>query len=177
MKVVVGLGNIGTAYAHTYHNLGFLAVECVADRVGAVFSKRECSSLTAHAEYNGERVIFAKPETMMNLSGTAVQKLLHYYKCSVNELIVLVDDIDLERGTIRYRESGSAGTHNGMRDIILKVGERFKRIRIGAGRPPEGMDLASYVLSNIPLTERKLLIAAMETAADKVLDLLTKQEK
>ena len=172
MKIIVGLGNVGEIYAHTYHNLGFLAAECLAARIGAAFSKRECYALTAHTDYNGVRVILAKPETLMNRSGTAVQTLLKYYKCGLSDLIVLYDDIDIEKGAIRYREAGSAGTHNGMRDIVLKLGEDFMRVRIGAGRPPEGRDLASYVLSNIPKEERQLFVSAIEKAADKVLGLL-----
>jgi PTH1 family peptidyl-tRNA hydrolase len=171
MKIVLGLGNPGGFYAHTYHNMGFLAVECLAEKLGAEFSKKECDALTAHASIPGAgRVILAKPQTFMNLSGTAAQKLLHYYKCGVADLIVLYDDIDLEKGAIRYRETGSAGTHNGMRDIVLKVGES-PRVRIGIGRPEAGRDLASYVLGNVPEAERPLLAQAIEEAAQKVLSL------
>ena len=169
MKIIAGLGNPGDRYAHTYHNLGFLAVECIAQRLGAAFSKRECSALTAHADYHGERVILAKPETMMNRSGTAVQALVSYYKCAPADLVVIYDDIDIEKGSIRYRESGSAGTHNGMRDIVLHLGGDIKRIRIGAGRPQDGRDLANYVLSVISAADRPVFVTAIETAAEKAL--------
>lgn len=176
MKIVIGLGNPGSQYAHTHHNMGFLAAECLAEILGASFNKKECDSLTAHAEYRGGRVIVAKPETFMNLSGTAAQKLLRYYKAEPKDLIVLFDDIDIEKGKIRYRESGSAGTHNGMRDIVLKVGEDFPRVRIGVGRPPEGRDLASYVLSSVPAPERQMMAEAVKAAAGKVLELCSPAE-
>jgi len=172
MKIIVGLGNVGDGYAHTYHNLGFLTVECLASRLKTAFSKKECGSITAHADLGGQRVILAKPQTMMNRSGSAVQKLLGYYKCGLSDLIVIYDDIDIERGALRYRETGSAGTHNGMRDIVLYVGEEFKRIRIGTGRPADGRDLASYVLSVIPKDDRPLFVKAIEAAADKALELV-----
>ena len=172
MKIIVGLGNVGDGYAHTYHNLGFLTVECLAGRLKTAFSKKECGSLTAHGEFGGERIILAKPQTMMNRSGAAVQKLVGYYKCALSDLIVIYDDVDIEKGTIRYRETGSSGTHNGMRDIVLYVGEEFKRIRLGVGRPPEGRDLASFVLSVIPKDERPLFVKAIGDAADKALELV-----
>ena len=108
----------------------------------------------------------------MNLSGSSVEKLLKYYKCPLSDLIVIYDDVDIEKGSIRYREAGSSGTHNGMRDIVLRLGEDFKRVRVGAGRPPEGRDLASYVLSPIPKDERPVFVKAIEAAADKVMALL-----
>jgi len=144
----------------------------LAARLKAAFTKKECGSVTAHAEFNGERVILAKPQTMMNRSGLAVQKLLGYYKCALSDLIVIYDDVDIEKGTIRYRETGSSGTHNGMRDIVLYVGEEFKRIRIGAGRPREGQDLASYVLSVIPKDDRPIFVKAIEAAADKAMEII-----
>jgi len=174
MKLIVGLGNIGDRYAHTYHNLGFLAVEALAKRLSAQFNKKGCDASLAFADFEGERIILAKPSTYMNRSGTAVQKLLKYYKCSADDLLVIYDDIDIEKGTIRFRESGSSGTHNGMRDIVYFVGESFKRIKIGAGRPAEGRDLAGYVLSVIPQSERPIFVEAIEKAVDKTLCVLSK---
>lgn len=174
MKIIVGLGNIGDKYANTYHNLGFLAVELLAKRLGEQFTKRHCDADLAFADYNGERVIIAKPTTFMNRSGLAVQKLLKYYKCSESDIIVLYDDIDIAKGTIRFRESGSSGTHNGMRDIVFFVGENFKRIKIGAGRPQDGRDLASYVLSKISDEDKAMFAVAIEEAVDKTLSVLSK---
>jgi len=172
MKIIVGLGNIGDKYAYTYHNLGFLAVEAICDRLGAEFNKKGCDATLAFTDYKGERIILAKPTTFMNRSGQSVQKLLNYYKCPQENLIVIYDDIDIEKGTIRYRESGSSGTHNGMRDICYYLDRQFKRVKIGAGRPTDGRDLASYVLSVIPIEERPIFIEAIEQAVDKVLSLI-----
>jgi len=173
MYIIVGLGNIGDSYRHTYHNMGFLAVEALAKKLKTEFAKKECDSVTAHASYNGQRVILAKPQTYMNRSGTAVSKLLKYYKCSEDNLIVLYDDIDITKGEIRYREAGSSGTHNGMRDIVFYLGENFKRVRIGIGRPENGRDLANYVLSAVPSGERDLMVACIDKAVDKVIVLMT----
>ncbi|MCL2061461.1 MAG: aminoacyl-tRNA hydrolase [Firmicutes bacterium] len=172
MKIVLGLGNPGVGYAHTYHNMGFLAAECLAEMLSAQFSKKRAGALCAHAEYNGKAVLIAKPQNFMNRSGEAAQKLLNFYKLPSSDLIVLYDDIDIEKGKIRFRMSGSAGTHNGMRDIVWRLGEDFKRVRIGVGRPPEGRDLASYVLGVVPKAERGLLAEAVKSAAEKVLELI-----
>lgn len=173
MKIVAGLGNYGDRYAYTYHNMGFLAAECLADRLNAKFRTRECSSETAVASVDGERVVIARPLTYMNLSGRAVKELLGKYKCSSRDLIVVFDDIDIERGTVRVRQSGSGGTHNGMRNIIETIGTTdFPRVRIGIGRPPEYMPLADYVLSDVPKADRPALAAAIERAADEVMKLI-----
>lgn len=176
MKLVVGLGNYGDKYAYTYHNMGFLAAECLADRLGIKFKTRECSSETAVASVNGERLVIARPLTYMNLSGRAVKELLGKYKCSSRDLIVLFDDIDIERGTIRVRQSGSGGTHNGMRNIIECIGTTdFPRVRIGIGKPPAFMPLADYVLSDVPKADRPLLAAAIEKAVDETQKLIAIQ--
>ena len=129
MKLVVGLGNYGDKYAYTHHNMGFLAVECLADKLGFKFKKRECDSLIAEGYISGEKVILAKPLTFMNLSGIAVKQLLNKFKLTPADMVVIYDDIDIERGTLRVRQKGSAGTHNGMRNIIETIKtEDFKRV-------------------------------------------------
>jgi len=175
LKLIVGLGNIGIQYKHTYHNMGFLAVEALAQRLGTAFTKKECDANTSHAVYNGVRILLAKPTTFMNRSGQAVEKLRKYYKVKQEDILVLFDDIDIELGTIRYREKGSSGTHNGMRDIVYYLGEEFKRIKIGVGRPKEGQDLASFVLSNVPKRDRTILIDAIERAVDRVLEFINEK--
>ena len=155
MKLVVGLGNYGDRYAYTYHNLGFLAAECLADRLGLKFKKRECDAEIAVTSCGGDRLVIARPLTYMNLSGVAVKQLLKKYDCAPADMVVVFDDIDIERGTVRVRQSGSGGTHNGMRNIIATIGtEGFPRVRIGVGRPPEYMGLADFVLSEIPRADR-----------------------
>ena len=130
MKIIVGLGNFGDKYAYNFHNMGFLAAECLADRLGWKFDKRECSASLAAGYVKGEKVIIARPLTFMNLSGQAVKQLMAKYKAGEGDIAVIYDDIDLPKGTIRVREKGSAGTHNGMRNIIAEIKtENFRRIR------------------------------------------------
>ena len=168
MKIVVGLGNFGDKYAYTFHNMGFLAVDCIADRLGIKLKTKECSSLTGVGSYNGEKVVLAKPLTYMNLSGRAVKELMARYKAESEDVTVIFDDIDIPKGTVRVRQSGSGGTHNGMRNVVSECGtENFPRIRIGIGRPPENVPLADYVLGDVPRAERPALCEAIEKACDE----------
>lgn len=167
MKIIVGLGNFGDEYAYTFHNMGFLAVECLADRLGVKISKRQCDALVGETNVGGEKVVIAQPLTYMNLSGVAVKKLLDYYKATPKDLLVIYDDIDLDRASTRKRVKGSGGTHNGMRNIIATIKtEEFARLRIGVGRPPVGMPLADFVLSNVPKGDRPAFVEAFEKTAD-----------
>ena len=151
MKVIVGLGNPEEKYKTTYHNLGFIAVEDVAINFNVKFKKNACRALIAEANYNGEKIIIAKPQTYMNLSGESVRELLGYYKVPTKDLIVIYDDYDLVKGSLRIRESGSAGTHNGMRNIVKELGsDKFARIRVGFKPLEESrIPLIDYVLSGI----------------------------
>jgi PTH1 family peptidyl-tRNA hydrolase len=173
MKIILGLGNPGDRYAYTYHNMGFLAVECLADKLKVNFKTRECDSITAKAFIGGETVVIAKPLTFMNLSGKAAKQLFKKYKATHKDLIVIYDDIDIEKGNLRIREKGSAGTHNGMRSIIAEIGTQdFFRIRIGVGRPPENFDLANYVLSEVPKSEREMFFGLLDKAAEEALKIV-----
>ena len=167
MLIIVGLGNPGKEYENTFHNMGFKALDTLAEKMGKSIKKAECQALTCTFSRNSEKVVFAKPLTYMNLSGVAVKKLLDYYKATPNDLLVIYDDIDLDKATTRKRAKGSAGTHNGMRNIIAQIKtEEFARLRIGVGRPPIGMPLADFVLSTIPKAERKAFVDAFEKTAD-----------
>jgi PTH1 family peptidyl-tRNA hydrolase len=162
VKLIVGLGNPGYEYHLTPHNLGFMAVDRLAESCGVEIVRREAQALTAASEIAGEQVILAKPQTYMNLSGMAVERLLLRYELRSRELIVLVDDVDLPLGTLRIRSRGSAGTHNGLKSIIGALqAEDFARVRMGVGpeRPLE--DLVSYLL-------RPLRKAELEPAADMI---------
>lgn len=173
MKIVVGLGNPGDSYAYTYHNVGWLTLDVLAERLNMKLSAKECDSLVGVKSAGGEKIILAKPLTFMNLSGSAVKQLLARYKATPADVIVVYDDIDIEKGTFRYREKGSAGTHNGMRDIIAKIGtENFVRVRVGTGPVPEQIPLVSYVLMPIPDLERPLVADGVKGAADKILALI-----
>ncbi len=174
MKIVVGLGNYGDKYAYTFHNMGFLAVEVLADKLGLKFKDRECDALVAIGYRGGEKLVIAKPLTYMNLSGVAIKQLVKKYKADVTtDLVVIYDDIDLPKGSIRVRAKGSAGTHNGMRNIIAEIGsENFARVRIGIGPVPQSVPLADYVLSDVPKAERQMLYDAFTLAAEEATKLI-----
>ena len=148
MIVIVGLGNPGKNYENTVHNLGFMALDKFAEKHDLVFSKNKYSGKVAEGNLQGEKVILLKPETYMNLSGKSVIEIMNMHKLETSQILVISDDIDLPFGAIRVRGQGSAGTHNGLRDIVGRIGQNFPRVRIGAGRPEVG-DLATYVLSKI----------------------------
>lgn len=164
MLIIVGLGNPGTEYAETYHNLGFMAVDALCAKLGTKCKRLDCSSLTAVLSKNGEKIVLAKPVTYMNLSGQAVKSLAAKHKALIEDIIVIYDDIDIPRFSVRARTGGSGGTHNGMKNIISVMGgDNLKRIRIGAGR--EEGDLRDYVLSNILPEDKKQFDAVFEKTA------------
>ena len=171
MKIIVGLGNPDAEYKNTYHNLGFMAADAAAEKLGAEFCVKKCRALLAETRVGGEKVIVAKPQTYMNLSGESVRELINYFKVSTNNLLVIYDDYDLKAGVLRIRQNGSAGTHNGMRNIVKELGtENFARIRIGFRPMSETMvPLIEFVLSGIkkedkPLFERAVTLAGKAAA-------------
>ncbi len=149
MYLVVGLGNPGVKYLKNLHNLGFMAVELVAEKEGVEFNKKGFKGLYGEKNINGEKVIFLKPQTFMNLSGESVAEISSFYKIPPEKIIVVYDDLDIPIGSLRIRAGGSAGTHNGMRNIVEKLGRQdFPRVRIGT--KPEGeYNIVDYVLSDI----------------------------
>jgi PTH1 family peptidyl-tRNA hydrolase len=173
MKIIVGLGNYGDKYAYTFHNMGFLAAEALADKLSLDFCYRECDASVAKGETEHGFVVIARPLTYMNLSGIAVKKLLQKYKATLGDLIVFCDDIDIERGKIRIRMKGSGGTHNGLKNIISVMGSGdFCRVRIGIGRSERAEDLADYVLSEVKKSDRPLLAEAIELGTEEVIKLI-----
>lgn len=175
MKIVFGLGNFGDKYAYTYHNMGFLTAECLADKLGLKFKKRECDGMIAEGYRNGEKLLIVKPLTYMNLSGHCVKQTVRKYKAEMNDIIVVFDDIDIPRLTLRVRMNGSGGTHNGMRNIIEVMGTgEFPRVRVGIGRPPENVPLGDFVLSEVPKADRQGFYDLISDAADEVLKLCDK---
>lgn len=172
MKLIVGLGNPDKQYNWTYHNVGFMAIENLADKLGANFSKTYCKASIAEIYYNGEKYILAKPLTYMNLSGESVVMLKNKYKLDDKDIFVFCDDIDLPLGKFRIRESGSAGTHNGLRNIVLHIGTNFNRIRIGIGRDERFSSLADFVLSKIPSDKLEVLDETIESAVKSTLEKL-----
>lgn len=166
MKIIVGLGNPEEKYLKTFHNMGYIAVGDVADELGVKFKKKECEAYTAETNLGGEKVILARPVTYMNNSGRAVKQLLAKYKATARDLVILYDDYDIPKGTIRIRPSGSAGTHNGMRSVIAEIGTSdFARIRIGIRDPEVNIPIINYVLSEVRREDYELFISACKKAA------------
>jgi len=167
--LIAGLGNPGRQYEQNWHNSGFMALEILAQRHKIDVSRIRCKGLMGQGQINGHKCLLIKPSTYMNLSGEAIRDALAYYKIPVTKCLVLFDDIDIPLGQIRIRESGGAGTHNGMRSIIGQLGrDDFPRIRIGIGPQPEQWDIADYVLSNVPEGNRELFWQTLNKAADAV---------
>ena len=162
MKIIVGLGNPEGKYNNTYHNVGFSVVDLFAKQNDLKFSQQKCRALLA----KGEDFILAKPQTYMNLSGDSVYELKKYFKVPLENILIVLDDIDMPKGKIRFRQFGSAGTHNGLRDIVNKVGIT-PRLRIGIGRDTT-MDLAEYVLSNIDEKSKQTLNETYLVACDLI---------
>lgn len=157
MIIIFGLGNPGREYEKTYHNMGFLVIDKLSKELGISLNKKGLKSLYGDGKYEGEKVVLVKPQTYMNNSGESVVLFKNKFKDA--KILVLVDDIDLPRGVVRFRERGSSGTHNGLRSIVSYIGQEFERIKLGIGRD-EG-DLASYVLSKI---DESFLEATLEKA-------------
>ncbi|MEG1581558.1 MAG: aminoacyl-tRNA hydrolase [Clostridia bacterium] len=150
MKIIIGLGNPEKKYDKTYHNVGFMALDELASKLSITFKVEKYKSLIAETQINNEKILLVKPLTYMNNSGEAVREVLRYTSATVADIIVVYDDVDIVAGTLRLRESGSAGTHNGMRNIIELIGtQEFKRLRIATGPKPDHIELATYVLSKI----------------------------
>ncbi len=166
MKIVVGLGNYEPKYEHTYHNIGFDVVDEIAKKLDLSFSKKMCKGLVAEGRLGREKLLLVKPLTYMNLSGLCVKELKQKFKDA--RILVIADNIDLPKGNIRYKERGSGGTHNGLRNIVKEIGEDFERIRVGIGRDIF-MDLADYVLSKY---DKEYFAPIIEKVADEVLNRL-----
>lgn len=170
MYIIAGLGNPGGKYAHTRHNVGFDTIDKLAEKYQIRIDTRKFKGEYGLGYIEGQKVLLLKPLTYMNLSGECIQEVLSYFKADPEEeLIVLFDDISLNPGLIRIRKKGSAGGHNGIKNIILHSGtQNFKRVKIGVGEKPKNWDLADYVLSVFPKADRELVEEAMEHAVDAV---------
>ena len=169
MVIIVGLGNIGVQYRNTFHNLGFRVVDYLAEKLSIDVTKEKYKALIGKGRVNGQEVMLVKPTTYMNNSGQSVVLIKKKFKDA--RIIVAVDDIDLPKGAIRYRERGKSGTHNGMRSLVEYIGEDFERVRIGIGRD-ETKNLADYVLSNIRFEDEELFDEAIKKAGELILEKL-----
>jgi PTH1 family peptidyl-tRNA hydrolase len=172
--LIIGLGNPGKEYADTRHNVGFRVADELARRYGLAFGKKERKALAASGVIQGKKVILAKPQTYMNLSGEAVRALVDFYKVETPNLIVVGDDMDIPLGTLRLRKSGSAGGQNGLKNIIQHLGTpEFSRLRFGIGRPPGKMEARAYVLQAFKGDDAILAAQMIDRAANAVESWLT----
>lgn len=175
MYIIAGLGNPGKEYENTRHNIGFDCIDRIAERCQIPVLERKWKAMTGRGYLAGQKVILLKPLTYMNLSGESIRAAVDYYKAdSEKEVIVLCDDINLPPGQLRIRSGGSAGGHNGLKNIISRLGhENFARIRIGVGGKPERADLADYVLGHFSKEQRRIMDEAAADAADAAELMLT----
>ena len=174
--LIVGLGNPGMQYENTRHNAGFLSVDALCEDLKINLQKHKFDALFTDAEIAGKRVIIAKPQTYMNSSGTAVAALSRFYKIPADKIIVIFDDISLPVGNIRIRRKGSAGGHNGIKDIIELLGtEDIMRIKVGVGeRPNSDYDLKDWVLGKMPKEQKEAYKTAFKNAAAAVKEIIAR---
>ena len=166
MYIIVGLGNPGKQYENTRHNMGFLAVDLLAEKYNIEVNKIKFKALVGEGRIAGQKVLLVKPQTYMNLSGEAVRQAMDFYKIDPEELIVIYDDIDIPTGTFRIRKKGSPGTHNGMRNIFQHIQTNdFPRIRVGIGSGKKA-NLAGYVTGGISKSEQEILADVLKNSAD-----------
>ena len=175
MYIIAGLGNPSSKYEHTRHNAGFDVIDLLAEKYQIKMGRSLFRAQAGKGIINGKKVLLVKPLTFMNLSGTAIRPIVRFYKANPEkELIVIYDDADLDPGKLRIRAKGSAGSHNGMKNIIEQLGtEKFPRIRVGIGKRPENMDMVEFVLSRFSKEERAEVESAMEKAVDATAVILT----
>ena len=174
MKIIAGLGNPGAEYAHTKHNVGFMLVDVLAEKLGAASWKEDFFSALTEVRIGGEKVFLVKPLTYMNNSGEALGPMLSYYKLDVDDLVVVHDDMDIPAGMVRIRKKGSSGGHNGIKSIIAHVGgEDFARVRIGIGRPPAGWTVIYHVLAPFSTEDTPKIRAAIDYLLPAVESIVT----
>lgn len=169
MYLIAGLGNPSKIYEGTRHNVGFTMIDVIGSKFDIDVTTRKHKALVGRGVIDGMRVILAKPQTYMNLSGESIREIADFYKIEPENIIIIYDDISLDVGQLRIRKKGSAGGHNGVKNIIAHLGtQEFPRIKVGIGNKPEGWDLADYVLSRYSKAEQE----ALEEAAEGVVGAL-----
>ena len=175
MYIIVGLGNPDRQYQNTRHNIGFDVIDAIAYKNHITVGERKHRALIGKGFVGGQKVVLVKPQTYMNLSGESVREVIDFYKVEEkSELIVISDDVSLDVGQIRIRKRGSAGGHNGLKNIILHLGhDEFHRVRMGVGEKPQGYDLVDYVLGHFPKEEREIMDESAKRAADAVEMMIT----
>ena len=175
MYIIAGLGNPGKQYEHTRHNVGFDTLDKLAEKYHISIDNQKHKAVCGSGYIEGQKVILVKPQTYMNLSGESLREIIDFYKLDpAEELIVIYDDISLDPGQLRIRLKGSAGGHNGIKNIIAYLGtQEFPRIKVGVGAKPPKMDLADYVLSRFGAEEQKIMDEAFGEAAEAAVMMMT----
>lgn len=173
MYLIVGLGNPEEEYANTRHNMGFNTINEIAKNNNIEITKRRFKGLYESAIIHGEKTILLKPQTYMNLSGESVREVAEFYNIEPEQIIVIYDDIDIEKGNIKIRKKGGAGSHNGMKSVVeeLKTTD-FGRIRVGIGQPQYKSDMINYVIGSVPKEEQEILQIGVKKAAEAVEEII-----
>lgn len=173
MYLIVGLGNPESEYANTRHNMGFDTINEIAKNNNISITKSKFKALYEIGIIQGKKVILLKPQTFMNLSGEAIKEVVNFYNIETEKIIVIYDDIDTEKGNIRIRKKGGAGSHNGMKSVIQELNTtEFIRIRVGIGQPEFKNDMINYVLGKVPEEEQKVLQQGIKNATNAVEEII-----
>lgn len=175
MYIIAGLGNPTREYAGTRHNVGFAAIDALAEKYNISMDVKKHKAICGKGVIEGQKVVLIKPQTFMNLSGESLREAVDFYKVDIaNEVIVIFDDISLDVGKLRLRPKGSAGGHNGIKSIIAHLGtDQFKRIKFGVGDKPRGYDLANWVLGKFPKNEQEDVAAGLDKTCNAIATILT----
>jgi PTH1 family peptidyl-tRNA hydrolase len=173
MYLIVGLGNPENEYANTRHNMGFDAINEIAKKNNINIIKTKFKGLYETAIIQGQKVILLKPQTYMNSSGESIKEIVDFYNIKPEEIIIIYDDIDTEKGNIRIRKQGGPGSHNGMKSVIQELGTtEFARVRVGIGQPQYKNDMINYVIGAVPKEEQEILRQGVKKAADVIEEIL-----
>ena len=173
MYLIVGLGNPEEDYSNTRHNMGFNAINKLSEEYEIQINKKKFSGLCGMGVIEEEKVILLKPQTYMNLSGKSIKECVDFYKIAPQNIIVIYDDIDIDKGIVKVRKKGGAGTHNGMKSVLECLQTQdFARVRVGIGKPEHTEDLIDYVIGYIPEEEKKVLDKGCEIAKNAVIEIL-----
>lgn len=172
MKLIIGLGNPGKEYENTRHNTGFMVLDCLSKKLNVDINQSKFKGLYVKTKYKGEDVILLKPQTYMNLSGESVRQVMDFFKIAQEDILVVYDDLDMPVGKLRLRQNGSAGGHNGIKNIILHTGsQNFNRIRVGIDRS-KVIKVVDYVLARFTKDEQPYIEEGIERASDAIIDYL-----